>query len=533
MSGTKILLMNPLEKQTSKECIVMELKNLKKCKRLNVEELLTALNGGFGFTEACIEMGHYSGTLFWFPLRKTTSKLSDNIYDQSKVLDLFRSFQTEAVDSLLFLKSVCQIKLFCKCSGTDMDFPGDEPFFLAQLQDSNDTVKKARKSFLGKIKKLKGGLPSSDITSVTHVKFKTVCKNTLQSVTSESDWVVVNMYKCKDLSVKLSKLIKDETAGFIPYAGVAKQLNSNERSFKGHIFCFLPLPQEKKSLTGLPVHVNGFFAVSKNRRHLKWASADQDTLATHRDKAIEWNECLVGEVIPAVYAQLLQEMIDLSKRCGNPKERVNDVYNCIPTYSLVDTKWEAVAESLSKRINEIDYVFLPNCCMWVNSLNPTYTMFDKQPVDEQTKECVRKTLDKYANVNTAAVPQHVWEFLNKSDVSPKDITAAELSRILRTEKVYTEATDAEKLTLLNYIMIENDNQLLNGLQLLPLENENFTTFSRREESSTVLYVCTAKEIELFPGLEHMFVSTRLPPDTTNILEAIAQQGKAYKSQRSR
>ena len=41
----------------------------------------------------------------------------------------------------------------------------------------------------------------------------------------------------------------------------------------GHVFCFLPLSLEQKSSTGLPVHVNGYFSISQNRRHLKWPTA--------------------------------------------------------------------------------------------------------------------------------------------------------------------------------------------------------------------------------------------------------------------
>ena len=41
----------------------------------------------------------------------------------------------------------------------------------------------------------------------------------------------------------------------------------------GHVFCFLPLPLEQKSSTGLPVHINGYFSISQNRRHLKWPTA--------------------------------------------------------------------------------------------------------------------------------------------------------------------------------------------------------------------------------------------------------------------
>ena len=48
-----------------------------------------------------------------------------------------------------------------------------------------------------------------------------------------------------------------------PWAGVAA-LTSAERTLDGQAYCFLPLP----AFTGMPVHVNGFFELSNNRRDI-------------------------------------------------------------------------------------------------------------------------------------------------------------------------------------------------------------------------------------------------------------------------
>ena len=53
------------------------------------------------------------------------------------------------------------------------------------------------------------------------------------------------------------------------------------------------------SMSGLPVHINGFFAVSSNRHQLKWPSikhADDAGESTVTDKACLWNELLLEEV---------------------------------------------------------------------------------------------------------------------------------------------------------------------------------------------------------------------------------------------
>jgi hypothetical protein len=58
----------------------------------------------------------------------------------------------------------------------------------------------------------------------------------------------------------------------LPWGGVAAHLSRNEgkpRSFRGNAFCFLPLPAE----TGFPVHINGYFELSSNRRDI-WSGDD-------------------------------------------------------------------------------------------------------------------------------------------------------------------------------------------------------------------------------------------------------------------
>ena len=55
------------------------------------------------------------------------------------------------------------------------------------------------------------------------------------------------------------------------------------------------------SMSGMPVHINGFFAVSSNRHQLKWPSIrhtdDSGTKVGVTDKACLWNELVLEEVI--------------------------------------------------------------------------------------------------------------------------------------------------------------------------------------------------------------------------------------------
>ena len=518
--------MNPLEKRQNQECVVVKLKDLQKNKKLRTTDLLVALNGVFGFSEETLQTGIYNGTIFWFPLRAAQSELSDNLYEKDKVLDLFKSFKAEAVDSLLFLKCLSRVELYCKSSETVFDLPNGQAFLTVELQDDTNVIKSEKRKFLQKIDDFKHQSHISDIVSFTHSKFTMVYRTTDcdEAQAEDVEWLVVNMYKTGQFTNKLKNLVDDKELSYSPYGGVAILLKDTGTDFKGHIFCFLPLPHERRSLTGLPIHVNGFFALSQNRRHLKWATADQERLHTHRDKSIEWNECLVGEVLPDIYHHLFQEMIRMSQKRNNTKEAVSAVYRCFPDLSQVDSKWETLTKGLFQKLCDTECVFLRNRGKWVKFLKPLYTMFYEKGVKMETQDCVRSVLGLYIDEESTTVPDHVWKFLN-SCAAPRDVSPTEVRRILKTNDVYKLAAPDEKLILLGYLLQDKEYELVKELELLPLEDKTFVVFQQGESP---VYLCSEEEIKLFPGLEDQFVSTKIPKYLLDLMKEIAHQGMLFK-----
>ena len=74
----------------------------------------------------------------------------------------------------------------------------------------------------------------------------------------------------------------------------------------GRAFCFLPLPLP----SGLPIHVNGCFALTSNRRALWAEDADRqlgDQNDAHRRKA-RWNALLCARALPLLYAAGLEHL---------------------------------------------------------------------------------------------------------------------------------------------------------------------------------------------------------------------------------
>lgn len=115
---------------------------------------------------------------------------------------------------------------------------------------------------------------------------------------------------------------KDHDLHFLPWASLAAkvagtgQKAQDEAGLEGQAFCFLPLPVK----TGLPVHVNGYFELSSNRRDI-WYGADMDRGGKLRS---DWNRCLLEDVVAPTFTLLLSEA---SKQFG-PITLYNSLWPC-------------------------------------------------------------------------------------------------------------------------------------------------------------------------------------------------------------
>ena len=108
--------------------------------------------------------------------------------------------------------------------------------------------------------------------------------------------------------------------------------DASEASIKGRAFCFLPLPAE----TGLPVHVNGYFELSSNRRDI-WRG---DDMAGEGRTRAEWNQALLEDVVAPTYARML---LRLAKTTG--PETLDWYYSIWPADTVAEP-WL----SLSRRV---------------------------------------------------------------------------------------------------------------------------------------------------------------------------------------
>ena len=267
--------------------------------------------GVFDCPEDIFTRGSYKGTLFRFPLRSEPSKLSETLYSAEKINDVFNGFMADAHLVLLFMQHLECIELYVR------DELEEEPRRTFQVRISEESLKLVRE----KRKEFKETVPSDQLlphsVHVTYpITIETVqyCQGVEAGKCSHS-YLVTNYVCGGDLSSEFQALAVDPSLSYLPLVGVAMALPSSPQDpvpeIQGHVFCVLPLPLPagKTSLTGLPVHVNGFFALTQNRCYIKFPTAEQEGHPL-TDKSLKWNKCLLEEAIHQAYATMILEAIN-------------------------------------------------------------------------------------------------------------------------------------------------------------------------------------------------------------------------------
>lgn len=374
-----MLILDPHQRDPERVCILMKLKNIKNyTNEIDVSNCLAALDGIFDFSEDTLDSGNYKGTLFRFPLRSETTSLSDNVYDQEKILDLFNAFQAEASVELLFLKCLEKINLHFK-DPNELSCREDTPLFTVQISEKSLKEARQNRQQLHSYMNTVGNNLAKD-TFISTFKM-TISTTETSGERIEKEWIIMHCLKGGAMSKELIALSKDESLSYIPFVSIALPINP-EPEFKGHVFCLMPLPLEDESLTGFPVHVNGYFALSQNRRHVKWPTADQTRNKAHTDKAIRWNKCLVIEVLSDVYYTLIRQMITICTEKNNNRDIISIIYRCIPDHRRITNHWELILNPLFSRLLLDAFLFTENNGgKWIKSTDAVFNIFKEDTSD--------------------------------------------------------------------------------------------------------------------------------------------------------
>ena len=230
-----------------------------------------------------ISSGYFDGTLFRLPLRKWPSKISVKPYTAAKIYNLFESFMAEAPVILLFLKNVETISIY---ENTWKE--REKKLFTVQIKEEvRSAIRAVKKEFIQ---------AATDFLSRPYeVTYEIVLEvDRPGKYHDEFKFLVLN--RADHENMKLAEL--SSYLRMAPWAGVAASLDApreKARKENGRVFCYLPLPIESDWITGLAVHVHGAFAMTDNRRNLKWPGPE-----SQNDEAADWNFFLTRDVVSQI-----------------------------------------------------------------------------------------------------------------------------------------------------------------------------------------------------------------------------------------
>ena len=271
----------------------------------------------------------------------------------------------------------------------------------------------------------------------------------------------------------------------LPWVGVAIETNTEQIDSNGRIFCVLPLPMEDRA--PLSVHINGTFAVSSNRRSLKWESQERKD-----DEESKWNGFLVKKCLPTCLAKLVIQLIELYSNTPSA------VYDCWPDIERVKgTPWESILEP-----SRVAYTSNAGG-NWI-SISDSVLVKDHcipQPVQDAVISC---------QVNLVKLNDKCYNALQQYYGKIFELAPALVRHYLKWKvDSYRSMPVKDKLIILHYCLIDDAYYDLIDLELLPTVDSNFCQFKSPNISSTIdnIYVCTESFPSiLLPELQHILVS---------------------------
>ena len=468
----------------------------------NCPETLAPYKGICGFSES-----FHGKTLLRFPLRNKPSKLSKELYTISKLQVLLESLKAEAKHTLLFLRSVYSIEVIeisvHNILKSVFKVNVDTDTYIQHVTQQQELLSNVQSTF------------KVDSLSSVHKVIKTCDQFSVEicddSSHSKHEWIVVNQVGSEDTEV----MQLAEKHHVLPWVGTAFEVSTTP-CYGGRIFCVLPLPIEDRA--PFNVHINGTFAVSSNRRSLKWEAQERKD-----DEESVWNNLLVKNCLPSCYVHLVLQLIQL---CPS---NYTVIYSCWPDIDHVKcTTWRDMLEPfymLLLNSNQVVYTSVAGG-QWI-SISESIFVGENEVAPQPVKECILNCL-----INLVEVDHKQWIALehycthNKNILTPSKVRTA----LKKHSGSYEYMSKEAKFIVLDYCLSDHKYNDLSGLKLLPLLNGEcvqFTQTSYYTYGSTTSYICSSSTPHtLLPGLEHLLVSVYSDNPTTHLnLTKVAKSGQ--------
>ncbi|KAK3879729.1 hypothetical protein Pcinc_015718 [Petrolisthes cinctipes] len=484
LSGCQVLLMDTSEPE-HRMCRLLSLSDLGK---VFPEPL--QLWGKYLTSQHLVE-GTFPATVFWFPLRQKPSQLSPTVYSSQRVKELFDSFSVEAPICLTFLKSLEQVSLQ-RVATKDPK----KAVVVHQVEiggpDLSD-VKKERQRLQQNLQQ-SNGCPGTSITCHYQVTLHNTKKN---KINKQTMLVLHHLPGQQDKYCIKYKGI--DAHRYIPLVGVAVSTKpmSTPRD-PGCLFTFFPLPLDPANTTGLPVQVNAYFILDQNRRHVKWKTDESS-----KEPDVIWNESLVSEVVLEAYHKLL---LQVQSQVNQGIYQHQLCYSLLPNLASTTGRWNQMATQLWRRIITLPILYSPQEQKFKTAEN-VITDIGLDDCSVEVKTCIRMVLKSHSKP-LVKLPDHVTLSLKELNCSPPTVTPQLVREYLLGPRAEVVRCEWDRIALLDYITSDKDyHKQLSGLQLLPLNDGSWSTYSKLSEP---IYICTSDEAVALWGLESKILFLDLP-----------------------
>ena len=342
----------------------------------------------------------FDGTLFRFPLRTedqaSASEIKKLWYNQEQMRELLQMFLHGAENVLLFTQNVLSVGIY-HLPNTERQDP--QPTLMFQVTKSASHAGILRElsftftlpptafkltpeemSFLQQCNFLQASSKSKMLARGKKVDPKKLPKSSMivdvesRLTKSGSDFFHDGFYSEKATWLIVSSMGNGQALKFanddpclLPSAGAAVQLLPTESNtfcpspvtktfdgldLKGTIFCYLPLPIH----SGLPVHINGAFALASNRRHFQMKLEDDKSCY-----GVEWNNVLLLDSVTSALLDLLEDMKGIAPKDGSYK------FHCLwPKTSEVHRNCFPLVLSFYTQLSRGGYCLFSNGEHWAN-----------------------------------------------------------------------------------------------------------------------------------------------------------------------
>jgi len=295
---------------------------------------------------------------------------------------------------------------------------------------------------------------------------------------------------------------------FLPWGGVAAHLKrdgNHVMELSGNAFCFLPLPAE----TGLPVHINGYFELSANRRDI-WYGNDMVGDGYIRSN---WNYALLNDVIAPLYTDLL---LSASQLLGP-----GAYYNRLWPLQVNGDVWKKVLDAVYNSAQNLPLLHSSiNGGKWL-SPNISFILSESDKATFGSITSYKSYLKKISkltrillkeNLNLVRIPSKLCNLFTEQNCKHTEVTPSVVRSWFKISNDHPSLANLEDvLFLLKYcigdIMDDNNFHELVGLPFVPLCNDTLGFFSKKvENSSSTYYVTNELEREILANAKQHFVN---------------------------